>query len=150
MLPLKSILHPTDFSEHSRHALELACALARDQDARVVLLHVLPRPLSPAGVDAPAFKAQHNEEDLKAYRDEMKGLLEKMREKASYAKVEPLLKDGDVATAICASAKETGSELIVMGSHGKSRIHQLMMGSVAAEVSRKAQCPVVTVKIPAT
>src|SRR4051794_22975293 len=42
MLPIGTILHPTDFSPHARHAFGLACALARDHGARLVLLHVKP------------------------------------------------------------------------------------------------------------
>lgn len=45
MLPLAAILHPTDFSENSEFAFRLACALARDYKARLVLLHVLPSPM---------------------------------------------------------------------------------------------------------
>ena len=45
MLPIHTILHPTDFSERSSHAFRLACALARDYDARLFVLHVLPPPI---------------------------------------------------------------------------------------------------------
>jgi nucleotide-binding universal stress UspA family protein len=44
MLPIRTILHPTDFSDRSGYALHLACALARDHGARVDILHVTPRP----------------------------------------------------------------------------------------------------------
>jgi nucleotide-binding universal stress UspA family protein len=150
MIQLKTILHPTDFSEHSRYALEVACALARDQAARVILLHVLPRPVPATAENVPAQRLQHTEEDLMAYREEMAGLLAKVRESASCFQTEPLLKEGDIASVISRTAEETPCELIVMGTHGKSRMHQVMMGSVAAEVTRKARCPVLTVRIPAT
>jgi nucleotide-binding universal stress UspA family protein len=149
MIELKTVLHPTDFSESSRYALELACALARDQAARVILLHVLPHP-APIGTNSnvPAFKDAHTAEDLQAYREEMAGLLAKVREKAPCAQVEPLLKEGPVAEGITRTAAEMPCDLIVMGTHGRSRMHQVMMGSVAVEVSRKPLCPVVTVKVP--
>jgi len=150
MIHLKTILHPTDFSADSRYALELACALARDQAARVILLHVVPRP-APIGRDpkVPAFKEAHTAEDLQAYRQEMLGRLEGLRVEAPHADVQPLLREGDVADTILRTAEETPCDLIVMGSHGKSRMYQLMMGSVAAEVMQNAPCPVVTVRIPA-
>jgi nucleotide-binding universal stress UspA family protein len=149
MIALKTILHPTDFSESSRYALELACALARDQAARVILLHVLPHP-APIGTDSnvPAFKDAHTAEDLQAYREEMARLLAKVREQAACAQVEPLLKEGPVAEVITRTAAEMPCDLIVMGTHGRSRMHRLMMGSVAAAVTRNASCPVVTVKVP--
>ena len=151
MIGLKAILHPTDFSDSSRYALELACALARDQAARVIVLHVLPHP-APIGTDSnvPAFKDAHAAEDLQAYREEMARLLAKVREQAPCAQVEPPLKEGPVAEVITRTAAETPCDLIVMGTHGRSRMHQLMMGSVAAAVTRNPTCPVVTVKVPLT
>src|SRR5687767_2686091 len=55
MLAINTILHPTDFSEHSGYALPLACALARDYGARLVVLHVVSYPpvLSVEGVPPP-------------------------------------------------------------------------------------------------
>jgi nucleotide-binding universal stress UspA family protein len=149
MIYLKTILHPTDFSESSRYAMELACSLARDQAARVILLHVLPH-AAPIGTDrnVPAFKDAHTAEDLQAYREEMDRLLAKVREQAPCAKVEPLLKEGPVAEVIIRTAAELPCDLIVMGTHGQSSMHPLMMGSVAAAVTRSPICPVVTVKIP--
>jgi len=149
MIHLKTILHATDFSESSQYALDLACALAREQSARLLLLHVLPRP-SLVGRDAnvPAFREMHTSEDLTAYRQEMAGMLTKVKEKAPHAQVETLLKEGPVADTIVRTAAETPCDLIVMGTHGRSRTFQLMMGSVAATVNRNAPCPVVTVKIP--
>jgi len=44
MIPIKTILHPTDFSKPSEYALKFACALARDYQARILLLHVVDRP----------------------------------------------------------------------------------------------------------
>jgi nucleotide-binding universal stress UspA family protein len=149
MIHLKTILHPTDFSEDSRYALEVACAIARDQAAHVVLLHVLPRPaLIGRDAQVPAFKDAHTAEDLQAYREEVMGRLERMRDEAAYADVQPLLREGDAVEVILRAAEETPCDLIVLGSHGKSRMYQLMMGSVATGVARRAPCPVVTVKKP--
>jgi universal stress protein A len=141
-------LHPTDFSESSQYALELACVLARDQAARIILLHVMPLPAPVTGKDAPAVKEQHTQEDLQTYRGEMAALLANVREKASWAQVEPMLKEGPVADVITRTATETPCDLIVMGTHGRSRMNQSMMGSVAAAVTRSAPCPVVTVTVP--
>jgi nucleotide-binding universal stress UspA family protein len=149
MLHLRTILHPTDFSEDSLYALEVACAIARDQAARLILLHVVPRP-SPIGRDAnvPAFKDAHTDADLQAYRQEMQSRLAKLREEASYAQIEAVLKEGNVAAVIVRTAEETPCDLIVMGTHGKSRMVQLMMGSVATDVMRKPPCPTLTVRAP--
>src|SRR5207344_480349 len=48
MLPIHTILHPTDFTEHAHYAFQMACALARDYGAKIVVLHVYPTPVAPA------------------------------------------------------------------------------------------------------
>ena len=58
------------------------------------------------------------------------------------------LKEGDAGTEILRTAKEISSDIIVMGSHGRTGLSRLLMGSVAEAVSRKAHCPVLTVKHP--
>jgi nucleotide-binding universal stress UspA family protein len=150
MIHLKTILHPTDFSEDSKYALGLACSLAQGHKARVLLLHVLPKS-PPIGRDSqvPAFKEAHTSEDLETYRDEAASRLAKLREQAAGSQVETLLEEGDVSSVILRKAEETACDLIVMGTHGKSRMYRVMLGSVAADVSRKATCPVVTVRTPA-
>ena len=148
MIRLETILHPTDFSESSRYALELGCAIARDQFARVLLLHVLPRPQRSRTAELSGVKSQHTEEDLKAYRDEMAGLLARARESAPYARVESMLKEGPVAGTIVRTAAEHACDLIVMGCHGQAHLPLVMMGNVAAAVTRVATCPVVTVSRP--
>jgi nucleotide-binding universal stress UspA family protein len=149
MIHVKNILHPTDFSEDSQYALEFAGALARDQGARVILLHVVPRPV-PVGHDSrvPAFKDAHTDEDLQTYQQGATARLQKLCDQAPCAGVQALLREGDAADVIVRTAEETACDLIVMGSHGKSQAYQAMMGSVAAEVTRHAPCPVLTVRIP--
>lgn len=149
MIHLKTILHPTDFSANSHYALELACAMAREQEARVILLHIVPRPIS-IGRDSqvPAFKEAHAEVDILTDRWEMSDQLEKLRVKAPCPRVETLIKEGNVADTIVRAAHETACDLIVMGTYGRSRAYQAVMGSIAAEVTRNASCPVVTVKVP--
>lgn len=144
---LKTILLPTDFSEEADYAFSLACVLAREQGARLILLHVVPRSGS-VNSGAPAHKAQHAEADVKAYRDEMTRFLDKVREQAPYAKVEPLLLEGEVAKTITQTAEGIPCDLVVMGSHGASRMYELMMGSVVQQVTRSATCPVLAVKLP--
>jgi nucleotide-binding universal stress UspA family protein len=56
--------------------------------------------------------------------------------------------EGDPATVILQVANEIDADLIIMGTHGRSAIGRLLMGSVATEVVRKAKCPVMTVTAP--
>jgi nucleotide-binding universal stress UspA family protein len=139
MLPVATILHPTDFSEHSEFAFRLACALARDYDARLVLVHVTLPPviIYGEGVVAP---------EPWIIRAEAKEKLQKLEVHAHHVRVESLVMEGDPVDMILRAATETHSDLIVMGTHGRTALARLLLGSVAETVLRKAPCPVLTVK----
>jgi nucleotide-binding universal stress UspA family protein len=63
-------------------------------------------------------------------------------------RAERRLEEGDPVTHILRVARETSCDLIVMGTHGRTGLGRLVMGSVAEQVVRKALCPVLTVKMP--
>lgn len=141
MLPVATILHPTDFSEPSEFAFRLACALARDYDARLVLLYVTPPPMVIyAGGPVPPDPGPNLEEAQQKLR-ELEG-------QAGHVRVESLAMEGDPVDMIVRAAAETHSDLIVMGTHGRTALARLLLGSVAEAVLRKAPCPVLTVKVP--
>jgi nucleotide-binding universal stress UspA family protein len=131
MLPIRTILHPTDFSDRSGYALHLACALARDHGARVDILHVTPRPFLAYGEGVippdPEFVSQEARQRLDTRRR---------------------IEEGDEAEVILRVARETPADLIVMGTHGRTGLGRLLMGSVAEQVVRRASCPVLTVSTP--
>jgi nucleotide-binding universal stress UspA family protein len=138
MLPIRTILHPTDFSERSGAAFRLACALARDYDAWLIALHVLPTEVVYGeGVVLPPPQA---------YRVEALEKLEEMRAEGPGVRVETRLAEGNPAEQIIRLAREVPCELVVMGTHGRTGLGRLLMGSVAEQVVRKAPCPVLTVK----
>lgn len=133
MLSIQTIVHPTDFSDFSNHAFELACALAQDHGSRLIVVHVLPK----AAVRRSAEKQSEAKDNL----EQIKAIDPKLR-------LERLLLVGDPVKAICRLATKTRSRLIVMGTHGRTGLTRLLMGSVAEEVIRHAPCPVVVVKGP--
>jgi nucleotide-binding universal stress UspA family protein len=139
MLPLGTILHPTDFSENSEFAFRLACALARDYKARLVLLHVIPPPVVIyAGGPVPA--------ETWPSVEEIKEKLHHLEEHAHRVRVESQVMEGDPVDTILRAAEETHSDVIVMGTHGRTALSRLLLGSVAESVLRKAPCPVLTAK----
>ena len=150
MEPIKTILHPTDFSRHSQHALRLACALAREQNARLIILHCVPPEAAVVvGPEVSALRrAECYQQDLNSYRDEMANKLEQLPVSGLRSRPERLLKEGDAATVILHTAQDASCDLVVMGTHGRTGAIRKLMGSVAEEVSQKALCPVVTVKVP--
>lgn len=141
MLPIRIIVYPTDFSEPSKYAFGLACALARDYGARLIVLHVAVPPDIVYGEGVIVPLPTGCEQDL----------LAKVRELRPHNRqvlVEYQLTGGDPAEEIVRVARESEAELIVMGTHGRTGLGRLLLGSVAEEVMRKADCPVLTVRTP--
>jgi nucleotide-binding universal stress UspA family protein len=139
--PIQTILHPTDFSDRSENAFQLACALTRDYGARLVVVHVLITPTIARGVGVippdPAFLHQEALEQLN-----------RLQPPHNLVRAERRLEEGDPATQILRVAREIGANLIVMGTHGRAGVRRLLMGSVAEQVVRKAPCAVLTVTAP--
>lgn len=145
MLPLRNILHPSDFSEHSEHAFQLACTLARDHGAYLTVLHVMEVPLLAysgvmSGAPPPAPSAEERQAAVQQ--------LHRIRPRDPALRFEHLFEVGDPAMIILQVATERLADLIVMGTHGRTGLDRLLMGSVAEQVVRKAPCPVLTVRLP--
>jgi nucleotide-binding universal stress UspA family protein len=149
-MSIKTILHPTDFSEHSLAALKTACSLARGWGARLIMLHVIPNALDILAAEMAAGHepSQHFEEDIEGYRNEMRQRLDAVGPPFPGVEFERVLKAGHVAPTILRAVQETGSDLIVMGTRGKKGSEQAVMGSVAREVTHRAPCEVLTVRAP--
>jgi nucleotide-binding universal stress UspA family protein len=136
MLKIRTILHPTDFSPLAQHAFEVACALAADYKARLVLLHVHEPPV-PVGELVSIEPA--------GYRELLLRELKEMKPAPSIA-TEYRLEEGLVVPAILRVAHDTKCDLIVVGTHGRHGLGRVLMGSVAESVLRDATCLVLTVK----
>src|SRR5262245_40033422 len=133
MLPIRTLLHPTDFSEHSSYAFRLACSLARDYGARLIVMHVLEQPLLIySGVMTAPPPPPPSAEERQAAREK----LHQIKAPDPEVFVEHLLEAGDPATAILLVAKEQQCDLIVMGDHGRTGLGRFLMGSVAEQVVR--------------
>jgi len=158
------VLIPTDFSEPTKQALRYALEEATLHHAKVTLLHVLPphtgtevyfiagAPRAEVGFD-PALEGRlgaaipprptvvlqdHDEEALMHLRDLMLNSFHGVWEVEVAA--------GHPAETIVRVAHERGADLIVMGTHGRTGLQHVLLGSVAEKVVRLAPCPVLTVK----
>jgi nucleotide-binding universal stress UspA family protein len=140
MLAIRKILYATDFSDNSEPAFVLACSLARDYGARVLALHVH-TPFVAYGEGMLAAPPPD-------FSEELRGRLQKVRSGDPRVPVEHKLVEGDPAGEILRVAHEAGCDLIVLGTHGRTGLSRLLMGSVAEVVVRRASCPVLTVKKP--
>ncbi len=145
MIAIKRILCPIDFSDHSRHALDHAVAMARWYDSTITLLHVCSvvtvaayapgTPILPSAVLTPAD------------RDELLASMRRFTEDEGGGGLPVQLEicEGNTVAEILARATAMPSDLIVMGTHGRAGFERLVLGSVTEKVLRKAACPMLSV-----
>jgi nucleotide-binding universal stress UspA family protein len=140
MMPVHTILHPTDFSEQSRCAFQLACSLARDCGAHLIVVHVM-QPMAVFFGDG--LVPPHPD----GYEEEIGSNLNRQH-RAVGLPVVHLLESGQPVEEVLRVAHESHVDLIVMGTHGRHGPRRMLMGNVAERVMRAAPCPVMTVKSP--
>ena len=136
------ILFPSDFSHTGDAALEMATALARDAGATLVIVHVEEHPMAYGGGDVYYGVAEPATADLLR-------MLEDIKPADPQVPYQHRLITGKPASAIARLAEDENIDMIVMGTHGRSGLSRLLMGSVAEAVVRHAKCPVLTYKQPA-
>jgi len=141
---MRRILHATDFSRASARAFAAALERARQDRARLAVVHVL---VPPSPFIAGEQPASWLELEARARRDARRRLDAAVAaaERAGVA-VEGKLVEGAPAEAIVRAARRGRADLIVIGTHGRSGLGRLFMGSVAARVLQLAACPVLTVR----
>ena len=149
MVAIKRILCPVDFSPFSRRALDHALGLARCYGSTVTALHVVaPMPVmvpSPYyfGAETPPSMALPPV-DRVVVASELQRLAD--AEQVPGITVQPLIMEApEVYREILLQAERLESDVIVLGTHGRSGFDQLFLGSTAEKVLRKANCPVMTV-----
>jgi nucleotide-binding universal stress UspA family protein len=135
----KKILFPTDFSSTSEACLEHATTMARDTGATLLILHVEEPPAAYAGGEM--YYGMLETDDR-----EVRQMLEGVKPSDPSVPYEHLLVRGDPAHEIVSVADREHADLIVLGTHGRSGLRRLLMGSVAESVVRHANCPVLTFK----
>jgi nucleotide-binding universal stress UspA family protein len=144
--PFRRIVVPTDFSSCSDAALELAGKLARDQGAEVIAVHVVETghvPLNAVihpGGDIEGLEVRTHMARLGQH--ELERRLQALPIAAERKRLH--LAEGSPAATICQVAREVGADLIVMGTHGRTGLAHLLVGSVAERVVRTAKIPVLT------
>ncbi|PWW81830.1 MULTISPECIES: universal stress protein [Prosthecochloris] len=142
MIKIRRILCPVDFSEASRKAVRYAHEFAKGMGASLVLLNVVePRPMA---VDMSLSYVPLEEDLEKAAKEDLEEIIRTEREKG--IEVQADVQIGTPSETILEKAEELDVNLIIVGSHGKTGLSRILMGSVAESVVRKAKCPVLIVK----
>ncbi len=139
------ILCPTDFSQNSMFALHIARDLARQNQATLIVLHVADT-LGPEGLSfVEAETGLQPDTHVEALRRKLH------RSAPSEPGLEPhyLLREGDPAHIIEQVVSEEHCDLVVLGTHGRTGLDRLLMGSIAESIIRRCPCPVLVIKYPA-
>ncbi len=147
MFPLKKILCPIDFSEHSLKALNNAIELAEKFEAELHLLNVVaPFPVLPATPHPINFNIQEYEDELveNSY-ESLKKISNQNTMKSIDVKLDIL--KGDASTQIIEYANKNEIDLVILSTHGSGALKHLLFGSVAEKVLRHANCPILTIRI---
>lgn len=167
--PIRTILHPTDFSAPSEGAFRVACSVAREHGARLIVVLAAPMATVYGGM-FPGVPTDHG-----VYQHALEERLRQIRLPDTEAEVEPRsggagltkeerphggvtshpdilvehrLREGDAAVEVLRVADDVGADLIVMATHGRTGLARVLMGSVAEAILRESRCPVLVVKEP--
>lgn len=148
MLSIKRILAAVDFSPSSNHALEYAHELAQRFDAELHLLHVTQDLATAALAMAPMIPVEvdYREQQLNAASRELDRLPGSLG--LTGVGVAREVREGTPFLEIIRYARDHQIDLIVLGTHGRTGLAHVLLGSVAEKVVRKAPCPVLTVRPP--
>lgn len=159
MSAYQTIVVPYDFSEHAHAALETSLDLARRLDSNLHLVHALQPPaygygyanlggtaVGAASIPPPGFVEEMRAGAMNALRE----VAQKAAHRAPGDVVHHLTEGVNVSDAILQSARDLNADLIVMGTHGRTGIAHVFLGSVAERTLRRAPCPVLTVRAPET
>jgi nucleotide-binding universal stress UspA family protein len=139
----KRIVCATDFSDTAETAWEIACELARIHQAELVLVHVF--------VELPVYPEVAVTTIQRVWEEQRAWVEQRLAERVEAATARGLtaryrLRTGTAPEEIARAATDEVADLVVVGTHGRTGINRLVIGSVAERVLRIAPCPVLTVK----
>ncbi len=142
---LQPIVFATDFSPASKGAFEKAIELARKEGAELVVAHVYepPASLGHSGVADDLIEADLENTIRRDVEKQMEPILATVR--AAGVRVRGEILAGHTAKRLAELAGTTGAAMVVIGTHGRTGVKKLVMGSVAGQVIATAPCPVLTV-----
>jgi nucleotide-binding universal stress UspA family protein len=146
-MSIRKILVPTDFSETSEAAARYALELAATMGASVTLLHAYALDVYPVGADGAVYipSPETVAETMRAAGRE----LDRFRTRLPQGiPIDARTMEGRAAEAIVSTARDHGFDLVVMGTHGRTGLRHLLIGSVAEHVVRTSAVPVLTVRPP--
>lgn len=146
MIRIQNVLVPTDFSEFSKHALQYGCEFARRFDAHLHLLHVMDASLT---MPDPIMGAPVSDAELHDLQNRAETAMQGLPEPEwldGISQVKKIIQTGSPFVEIVRYARQQEIDMIVLGTHGRTGLAHVLIGSTAERVIRKAPCPVLTVR----
>ncbi|QUC65526.1 universal stress protein [Nitrosopumilus sp. K4] len=143
---IKKILVPYDFTKFADTAFEKAVEIAEKFDAEVILLTVIGGDVDTSGMSFSRAQEVQDEREDKTKQD-----LEMIKNSGKYQDLNisvEIINNPSTVDGIIGFVDKNNIDLIVMGSHGRSGVKKLVLGSVASEVTTKANCQVLIAKLP--
>jgi len=139
MFKLKKILVPIDFSEASVEAFHYAFRLAAPWESTIYLLHAADDPMLFSETTSESYRSEFID-------DANRRLVAISHQADNGVTVHVMTQPGPAPNVILETAESRQIDLIVMGSHGRSKVSSMLLGSVAEYVLRHGPCPVLTVR----
>jgi universal stress protein A len=138
-MQLQKILAPIDFSDHASYALRWGASLAERYGAQILLLHVIPETVGEMSMHGSAWEQVIMALEAKVETQLFEVALMELKDGL---RVDVRVAVGKPAEEIVRVAREDAVDLIVMGTHGHTGLHYMLLGSTAETVFRTAPCPV--------
>lgn len=156
MIPeIKKILYATDHSKNSAYAFYYAIEIARNRDARIVILHVvefLPRGIYPIGEEREHGHFEIEKIDVEQIKNHLQRFCQRTETQIGSPCVELvsniIVRVGYPTEEILNVADEEGCDLIILGTHGKGFLKRTFLGSVSNAVLHRTQKPVLLIPLP--
>lgn len=143
--PIRTILVPTDFSRDAETALSSALSLLSDwKQARLILLHVYHLPYEYTAYGTIPTSLDYFKDVEGAAEDRLSELASDLRQQG--LEIETSTRQGYPPEVILEAAEAAEADLIAMGTHGRTGLAHLVLGSTAERVVQRARCPVLTVR----
>jgi nucleotide-binding universal stress UspA family protein len=145
-MKVQKVLVPIDFSDHASQALRWGASLAERYGAQILLLHVIPETVEEDAMHGSAW-----EQVIIDLTVQVEAQLDEIAVKDLRVRlpVDVKVAVGKPAEEILRVAREESVDLIVMGTHGRTGLHHILLGSTAETVLHTAPCPVFTVRLGA-
>lgn len=145
-MKINKILFPTDFSEPAEKAFDYAVFLATSHEADLALLHVVDQLHGETYYEILALTPMQIAEKMtKRAHEDLQTLVDRVKESVTATEA---VREGKVWVEICKAAEEEKADIIIIGSHGRTGLSHILIGSTAETVVRHSSCPVLVVRNP--